>query len=86
VYTCSFLVFIIYRLTDIDHTLDLMDFDGSDDLDINEFFEVWCKLFSLCNKMEFHYIHIEGVILFLVSDSYITFECLEVTILMLKNP
>jgi hypothetical protein len=28
------------RLTDIDHTLDLMDFDGSDDLDINEFFEV----------------------------------------------
>lgn len=28
------------RLTDIDHTLDLMDFDGSNDLDINEFFEV----------------------------------------------
>lgn len=28
------------RLTNIDHTLDLMDFDGSDDLDINEFFEV----------------------------------------------
>ena len=29
------------RLTNIDHTLDLMDFDGSNDLDINEFFEVW---------------------------------------------
>ena len=28
------------RLTNIDHTLDLMDFDGSNDLDINEFFEV----------------------------------------------
>ena len=28
------------RLTNIDKTLDLMDFDGSDDLDINEFFEV----------------------------------------------
>ena len=41
------------RLTNIDHTLDLMDFDGSDDLDINEFFEVRAKsyyyqmLFSL---------------------------------------
>ena len=31
------------RLTDIDHTLDLMDFDGSNDLDINEFFEVRIK-------------------------------------------
>ena len=33
------------RLTNIDHTLDLMDFDGSNDLDINEFFEV-CKYFN----------------------------------------
>ena len=28
------------RLTNIDHTLDLMDFDGTGDIDINEFFEV----------------------------------------------
>jgi hypothetical protein len=35
------------RLTDIDHTLDLMDFDGSNDLDINEFFEVPCDRFIL---------------------------------------
>lgn len=34
------------RLTDIDHTLDLMDFDGSNDLDINEFFEVPWDRFS----------------------------------------
>ena len=33
------------RLTNIDHTLDLMDFDGSDDLDINEFFEVCVKTY-----------------------------------------
>jgi hypothetical protein len=37
------------RLTNIDHTLDLMDFDGSDDLDINEFFEVRTFVFpSVC--------------------------------------
>ena len=35
------------RLTNIDHTLDLMDFDGSDDLDINEFFEVRTPTFIL---------------------------------------
>jgi hypothetical protein len=29
-----------YQLTDIDHTLKLMDFDGSGTIDINEFFEV----------------------------------------------
>lgn len=33
-----------FKLTDIDHTLDLMDFDGSDSIDINEFLEV-CALF-----------------------------------------
>jgi hypothetical protein len=48
-----------------------MDFDGSDDLDINEFFEVWYKFLFLYNKIEFQYICIEGVILFLVSDSNI---------------
>ena len=29
-----------YKLTDIDRTLDMMDFDGSDSIDINEFLEV----------------------------------------------
>ena len=29
-----------YQLTDIEHTLELMDFDGSGTIDINEFFEV----------------------------------------------
>jgi Ca2+-binding EF-hand superfamily protein len=29
-----------YQLTDIEHTLKLMDFDGSGTIDINEFFEV----------------------------------------------
>ena len=39
------------RLTNIDHTLDLMDFDGSDDLDINEFFEVgWRNLHHTCRS------------------------------------
>ena len=28
------------RLSDIDHMLDLMDFDGNGMIDINEFFEV----------------------------------------------
>ncbi len=29
-----------YQLTNIDHTLEMMDFDGSGTIDINEFFEV----------------------------------------------
>jgi len=34
-----------YQLTDIEHMLKLMDFDGSGTIDINEFFEVsWCVL------------------------------------------
>ena len=40
------------RLTDIDHTLDLMDFDGSDDLDINEFFEVFRILDAKDGKVD----------------------------------
>lgn len=28
------------QLTDIDHSLDLMDFDGNGMIDLNEFFEV----------------------------------------------
>lgn len=40
------------RLTDIDHTLDLMDFDGSDDLDINEFFEVFRLLDAKDGKVD----------------------------------
>jgi hypothetical protein len=35
------------RLTNIDQTLTIMDFDGSDDLDINEFFEVRFRIFLL---------------------------------------
>lgn len=34
-----------YQLTNVDHTLEMMDFDGSGNIDINEFFEV-CKLYS----------------------------------------
>ena len=30
------------QLTQIEHTLDLMDFDGSGTIDMNEFFEVVC--------------------------------------------
>jgi hypothetical protein len=40
------------RLTNIDHTLDLMDFDGSDDLDINEFFEVFRILDAKDGKVD----------------------------------
>ena len=40
------------RWTDIDHTLDLMDFDGSDDLDINEFFEVFRLLDAKDGKVD----------------------------------
>ena len=40
------------RLTDLDHTLDLMDFDGSDDLDINEFFEVFRILDAKDGKVD----------------------------------
>lgn len=29
-----------FKLTDIDHIMDLMDFDKSDSIDLNEFFEV----------------------------------------------
>jgi hypothetical protein len=29
-----------YQLTNVEHTLKLMDFDGSGTIDINEFFEV----------------------------------------------
>lgn len=29
-----------YQLTNVDHTLKMMDFDGSGTIDINEFFEV----------------------------------------------
>lgn len=29
-----------FQLTNIDHTLEMMDFDGSGTIDINEFFEV----------------------------------------------
>ena len=39
-------------MTDIDHTLDLMDFDGSDDLDINEFFEVFRILDAKDGKVD----------------------------------
>ena len=31
-----------YQLTDVEHMLKLMDFDGSGTIDINEFFEVRC--------------------------------------------
>jgi hypothetical protein len=43
------------RLTNIDHTLDLMDFDGSDDLDINEFFEVRTRALRLLLVLSFVY-------------------------------
>lgn len=35
-----------YKLTDIDRTLDMMDFDGSDSIDINEFLEVRLSILS----------------------------------------
>lgn len=35
-----------YQLTNVEHTLKLMDFDGSGTIDINEFFEV--HIFSIC--------------------------------------
>jgi hypothetical protein len=46
-----------YQLTDIDHTLKLMDFDGSGTIDINEFFEVscsgWCQWPSSTCMMQY---------------------------------
>ena len=35
-----------YKLTDIDRTLDMFDFDGSGTIDINEFLEVNLVLFN----------------------------------------
>ncbi len=46
-----------YHLTDVEHMLKLMDFDGSGTIDINEFFEVrdnvfcvYCDACSMCNE------------------------------------
>ena len=40
------------QLTDIDRTLDVMDFDGSGSIDLNEFFEVsGMKLLLLLEKL-----------------------------------
>jgi Ca2+-binding EF-hand superfamily protein len=41
------------RLTDIDHSLDLMDFDGNGMIDLNEFFEV-CKITLLIVHWRLH--------------------------------
>jgi len=41
-----------YRLTDIDHTLEMMDFDGSGTIDINEFFETFRILDSKDGKVD----------------------------------
>lgn len=41
-----------HKLTEIDHTLDLMDFDGSDSIDINEFFEVFRILDAADGKVD----------------------------------
>lgn len=40
------------RLTDIDHMLDIMDFDGSDSIDINEFFETFRLLDAADGKVD----------------------------------
>ena len=40
------------KLTDIDHTLDLMDFDGSNSIDINEFFETFRILDAADGKVD----------------------------------
>ena len=48
------------RLTDIDHSLDLMDFDGNGMIDINEFFEVRCF------PTKSHYFIVNNCVLFLL--------------------
>ena len=45
------------QLTQIEHTLDLMDFDGSGSIDMNEFFEVTGSTYIHTHT----YIHIIGV-------------------------
>jgi hypothetical protein len=64
-----------YQLTNVEHTLKLMDFDGSGTIDINEFFEVRTSL--LCAILA-SFVH-EGLLNLCAHDGWFeqTFRILD---------